>query len=91
MTKLPRYLRTTSERAREARTVLSFLGAMPASRGGRAKADKAAIVLATRNEMMLRDFAVAMEAPDAQRRRVIARLAKKYELSRDHVNKLLRE
>ena len=91
MSKLPRYLRTTSERVREARDVLSFVGAMPSSKGGRAKADKAASTLAARNVMIRSDFAGWMEAAGAQRRKVIAGLAKKYKLSRDRVNKLLRQ
>jgi hypothetical protein len=91
MSKLPRYLRTKSERFREARDVLSFSGALSSSKGGRAKADKVATALATRNEMMRSDFDVRMKAPNAQRRKVIAGLAKKYKLSRDRVNRLLRQ
>jgi hypothetical protein len=90
MTK-PFYSMPLPERVRRAREVLEAVGETISSKGGHAKAQKAADALNKRNQQIRDEFAHAMKSSKVKKRIVVGQLATKHELSKRTINKVLLE
>lgn len=96
MTDKPKFLKTWGERLgphpkQLIDDIVHMYGPLDAqSKGGHAKAEKSATALKSRNQKIQAEFVEGMKAPGAKRHKVVASLAKKYHLSPDRINRILR-
>jgi hypothetical protein len=96
MTDKPKFVKTMRERfgpnpRQFIDEILYIYGPDTQSKGGRAKAEKNATALKSRNQKIQAEFSEAMKAPGAKRHKVVASLAKKYHRSPDRINRILRQ
>jgi hypothetical protein len=87
----PRYFMPLPQRLRLAREVLEAVGETISSKGGHAKAQKAADALNKRNQQIRDDFAQAMKSSGAKRKVIVGDLAAKHKRSDRTIKKILLE
>jgi hypothetical protein len=94
--RLPKFLKTTREllspqSLERARDVLYLAGEAPGSKGGRAKANKAAPKLKERNQKILASFADQLKSGAKKRHVIVPKLAKAHKLSLYQIRKIIRQ
>ena len=93
MTDKPKFLKAIEERfgpRERIDDILYIYGPDNQSKGGRAKAEKMATALKSRNHSIRAEFVEGMNVPGAKRHKLVATLAKKHKLSTDRINHILR-
>ncbi len=94
MTDKPKFLKTIRERfgpRQRIDEILDIYGPDTQSKGGRAKAEKSATALKSRNQKVRAEFADGVKVQGAKRHKIVGALAKKYKLSTDRINDILRQ